>query len=145
MLGLAVPAQALKMAMDKGLDLVEISPNANPPVCKIMDYGKFKYEMQKKAHAAKKKQKVVEIKEVKVRPTIAIGDYNVKLRNAKRFIEEGNKVKFILAFKGREVTHSEIGFAVIKRFKDDLGDTIKVEVEPKQEGKQIFMLVSPKQ
>lgn len=131
------------MAGDRGLDLVEISPNASPPVCKLMNYGKYRYELQKKAQAAKKKQKVVEIKEIKVRPTIADGDYNVKLRSAKKFLEEGNKVRVSLQFRGREIMHDAVGFAVIKRFKDDLEGIAKVEVEPKMEGKQIFMIMVP--
>jgi translation initiation factor IF-3 len=109
-----------------------------------MDYGKFKYEAQKKEQAAKKKQKVVDIKEIKVRPTIADGDYQVKLRKAKKFIEEGNKVRFSLVFKGREITHDEVGYAVIQRVKEDLEDLVKIDVEPKMEGRQIFMIVSPK-
>ncbi len=136
--------QGMKMAQERGLDLVEISPNANPPVCKIMNYGKFKYEVQKKAQAARKNQKVVETKEIKVRPTIADGDYQVKLKNAQKFLSNGDKVRFTLMFKGREITHNEVGFAVITRFKNDLSAVAKVEVEPKLEGKQIFMLVSPK-
>lgn len=143
MLGVITPMEGMRMARDRGLDLVEVSPNANPPVCKIMNFGKYKYEVQKKAQEAKKKQKVVETKEIKVRPTIAIGDYQIKLRNAKKFLEEGNKVKFTLMFKGREITHNEVGFAVISKFKDDLEGLCKVEVEPKLEGRNIFMLVSP--
>jgi translation initiation factor IF-3 len=144
MIGVVSPMQGMKMAQERGLDLVEISPNANPPVCKIMNYGKFKYEVQKKAQAARKNQKVVETKEIKVRPTIADGDYQVKLKNAQKFLSNGDKVRFTLMFKGREITHNEVGFAVITRFKNDLSAVAKVEVEPKLEGKQIFMLVSPK-
>jgi translation initiation factor IF-3 len=144
MMGVVQPAQGLKMAQERGLDLVEISPNANPPVCKIMNYGKFKYEVQKKSQEARKKQKIVETKEIKVRPTIAGGDYQVKLRNAQKFLSNGDKVRFTLMFRGREVTHNEVGFAVISKFKQDLQDVARVEVEPKLEGKQIFMLMSPK-
>jgi translation initiation factor IF-3 len=144
MMGVVQPAQGLKMAQERGLDLVEISPNANPPVCKIMNYGKFKYEVQKKSQEARKKQKIVETKEIKVRPTIAGGDYQVKLRNAQKFLGNGDKVRFTLMFRGREVTHNEVGFAVISKFKQDLEAIARVEVEPKLEGKQIFMLMSPK-
>lgn len=143
-MGVVQPAQGLKMAQERGLDLVEISPNANPPVCKIMNYGKFKYEVQKKSQEARKKQKIVETKEIKVRPTIAGGDYQVKLRNAQKFLSNGDKVRFTLMFRGREVTHNEVGFAVISKFKQDLEAIARVEVEPKLEGKQIFMLMSPK-
>lgn len=144
MLGVVTPMQGMRMAQERGLDLVEISPNAAPPVCKIMNFGKYKYEVQKKAQQAKKNQKVVEVKEIKVRPTIAEGDYQVKLRNAIKFIKEGNKVRFSLMFKGREVTHEEVGFAVINRLKADISDIAKIEVQPKMEGKQIFMVVGPK-
>lgn len=144
MLGVMTPYNALKLAMERGLDLVEISPNAKPPVCKIMNHGKYKYELQKKAQAAKKKQKVVETKEIKVRPTIAEGDYQVKLRNAIKFIGEGDKVRVSLQFKGREITHEEVGFAVINKFKADLAEHAKVEVEPRMEGRQIFMIMVPK-
>jgi translation initiation factor IF-3 len=144
MVGVITPAQGVKLAQEKGLDLVEISPNAKPPVCKVMNFGKYKYELQKKSQAAKKNQKVVDTKEIKVRPTIAEGDYQVKLRNAKKFLGDGNKVKFLLVFKGREITHNEFGFAVINKFKEDLIDLGRIEVEPKMEGKQIFMIVAPK-
>ena len=144
MLGVVALVQAQKLARDKGLDLVEISPNTNPPVCKILDYSKYKYELQKKARLAKKNQKVVETKEIKVRPTIAEGDYQVKFRNATRFIKNGDKVRFSLQFKGREVTHEEVGFNVINKFKRDMDDVAKVEVQPKKEGKQIFMIMVPK-
>lgn len=144
MLGVVSPIQGMRMAQEKGLDLVEISPNASPPVCKIMNYGKFKYEVQKKLQEARKKQKTIETKEIKVRPTIAAGDYQVKLRNAQKFLSNGDKVRVTLVFRGREVTHNEVGFAVIARFKQDLEAFARVEVEPKLEGKQIFMLMSPK-
>jgi translation initiation factor IF-3 len=144
MLGVMTPTQGIKIAREKGLDLVEISPNANPPVCKVLSFGKYKYELQKKAQHARKNQKVVETKEIKVRPTIAEGDYQVKLRNAVRFLKQGDKVRFSLVFKGREVTHEEVGFEVINRFKADLEESCRVEVEPKMEGKQIFMILSPK-
>ncbi len=143
-LGVMTPGNALRLAMERGLDLVEISPNAKPPVCKIMNHGKYKYELQKKAQAAKKKQKIVETKEIKVRPTIAEGDYQVKLKNAIKFLDEGNKVRISLQFKGREITHEEVGFAVINRFKIDLVDQAKVETDAKLEGRQIFMIMVPK-
>ncbi|AIF81997.1 translation initiation factor IF-3 [endosymbiont of Acanthamoeba sp. UWC8] len=133
----------MELARRVGLDLVEISPNAEPPVCKVMDFGKYKYEIQKKAQEAKKKQKVVEIKEIKIRPNIAEGDYGVKLKNARKFIAEGNKVRVSLQFKGREITHNELGFAVIQKFKADMSDVAKVELEPKLEGKQIFLVIIP--
>jgi translation initiation factor IF-3 len=144
MLGVMSSAEAQRLARERGLDLVEISPNTNPPVCKILEYSKYKYELQKKAKLAKKNQKVVETKEVKVRPTIAEGDYQVKLKNAIRFLEDGDKVRFSLQFKGREVTHEEVGYNVINKFKRDLDDIAKVEVQPKKEGKQIFMIMVPK-
>ena len=143
MIGVVLPKQGLELARRVGLDLVEISPNAEPPVCKVMDFGKYKYEIQKKAQEAKKKQKVVEIKEIKIRPNIAEGDYGVKLRNARKFIAEGNKVRVSLQFKGREITHNELGFAVIQKFKADMSDVAKVELEPKLEGKQIFLVIIP--
>lgn len=135
--------EAKKQAATAGLDLVEISPNSAPPVCRIMDLGKYKYALQKKAQEAKKKQKVIETKEIKIRPNIAEGDYGVKLRNARNFLKEGNKLRISLAFRGREITHDEVGFAVIKRFREDLLDIARVEVEPKLEGRQIFMMVAP--
>ena len=144
MIGVIATDAAIKMAKKAGFDLVEISPNANPPVCKIMDYGKFRYEQQKRAQAAKKKQKVVETKEIKVRPNIADGDYQTKLRHAQEFINAGNKVRVSLQFRGREITHEDIGLGVIERFKKDIEEIAKVEVEPKKEGRQIFMVVCPK-
>ncbi|MBS0236170.1 MAG: translation initiation factor IF-3 [Proteobacteria bacterium] len=144
MVGVTSVATAINMARDAGLDLVEISPNAAPPVCKIMDYGKYKYELQKKAQEAKRKQKVVETKEIKLRPNIAEGDYQVKLRNANKFIAEGDKVRVSLMFRGREIAHSDIGIALMDRLKKDLELNAKIEVEPKFEGRQIFMVVVPK-
>ncbi len=144
MLGVMNVREAISLALERGLDLVEISPNADPPVCKITDYGKYKYEAQKKANEAKKKQKVVETKEIKLRPNIAEGDYAVKLRNSLKFLNDGNKVRICLMFKGREVTHEEVGFALINRFKEDLELHCKIEVQPKMEGKQIFMIVTSK-
>lgn len=135
---------ALRMAMDLGLDLVEIVPNADPPVCRIMDFGKFKFEQQKKANAARKKQKVVEIKELKFRPTTDEGDYIIKLRNLRRFIAEGDKVKINIRFKGREMAHTELGVAMAKRLQEDLKDEVTIESYPRLEGRQMIMMVAPK-
>ena len=135
---------ALRMAMDLGLDLVEIVPNADPPVCRIMDFGKFKFEQQKKANAARKKQKVVEIKELKFRPTTDEGDYVIKLRNLRRFIAEGDKVKVNIRFKGREMAHTELGVAMAKRLQEDLKDEVTIESYPRLEGRQMIMMVAPK-
>ena len=135
---------ALRMAMDLDLDLVEIVPNSDPPVCRIMDFGKFKFEQQKKANAAKKKQKVVEIKELKFRPTTDDGDYDIKLRNLRRFIAEGDKVKVNIRFKGREMAHTELGIAMAKRLQDDLKDEVIIESFPRLEGRQMIMMVAPK-
>jgi translation initiation factor IF-3 len=131
------------MAMEAELDLVEISPQADPPVCKILDYGKYKYEQQKKAAEARKKQKVIEVKEIKVRPGIEDHDYNVKMRSARRFLEEGNKVKVTLRYRGREMAHQEIGMQLLNRMKEDLKDVIKVEQEPRAEGRQVIMILTP--
>ncbi len=144
MMGVMSLRDALKEAENADLDLVEISPNANPPVCKITDFGKYKYEQEKRQHEAKKKQKVVETKEIKVRPNIAVGDFNIKLKNAEKFLKEGNKVKFSMQFRGREITHSEVGMEVINRFKDNLAEISKVDHSPKMEGRNIFMVLSPK-
>ncbi|MBX6747805.1 MAG: translation initiation factor IF-3, partial [Acetobacteraceae bacterium] len=127
MLGVMSTREALMRAYDAGLDLLEVSPNAVPPVCKILDYGKYKYEQQKKANEARKKQKIVEIKEVKVRPNIDDHDYDVKMRAMKSFIEEGDKVKVTLRFRGREMAHQDLGIKVLERIRGDLGDSIKVE------------------
>jgi translation initiation factor IF-3 len=127
-----------------GLDLVEISPNAVPPVCKILDYGKYKYEQQKKANEARKKQKVVEIKEIKVRPNIDDHDYDVKMKQMRNFIGEGDKVKVTLRFRGREMAHQELGVKVLERIRNDLTELVKVEQMPKLENRQMVMVVSPK-
>ena len=132
------------MAMEAGMDLVEISPNTNPPVCKIMDYGKFKYSAQKKAAEARKKQKVVEIKEIKLRPMIDDHDYDVKMRSMKRFFEEGDKVKVTLRFRGREMAHQELGIQLLERVKSDAAALAKVEQEPKFEGRQMIMVLAPR-
>ncbi len=144
MIGIMNTRDALRSARDNALDLVEISPNAEPPVCKIIDFGKYRYEQQKKASESRKNQKVVETKEIKVRPNIGSGDYAVKLRNAARFIADKNKVRISMQFKGREITHIDVGLVVINRFKSDLIEITKVELEPKREGKQIFMILAPK-
>lgn len=144
MMGVMSLRDALKEAENVDLDLVEISPNATPPVCKITDFGKYKYEQEKRQHEAKKKQKVVETKEIKVRPNIAVGDFNIKLKNAEKFLKDGNKVKFSMQFRGREITHSEVGMEVINRFKDNLAEISKIDHMPKMEGRNIFMVLSPK-
>ena len=135
---------AIKMAADAGMDLVEISPNVSPPVCKIMDYGKYKYSAQKKAAEARKKQKVVEIKEIKLRPMIDDHDYEVKMRSMKRFFEEGDKVKVTLRFRGREMAHQELGTQLLERVKTDVSTLAKVEQEPKFEGRQMIMVLAPR-
>jgi translation initiation factor IF-3 len=135
---------ALRIAEDAGLDLVEISPNATPPVCKILDYGKYRFLEQKKANEARKKQKTVEVKEVKLRPGIDDHDYDVKMRAMKGFFEEGNKVKITLRFRGREMAHQDIGLRVLDRVKSDVGDLAKVEQEPNFEGRQVVMVLAPR-
>jgi translation initiation factor IF-3 len=142
-IGVVTTREAMAMADENGLDLVEISPNAEPPVCKILDYGKYKYEMQKKASEARKKQKVVDIKEIKLRPGIGDHDYQVKLRAARGFLEEGDKVKVTLRFRGREMAHMDLGMAVLKRMKEDLSDLGKTEMEPRLEGRQMMMIIGP--
>ena len=142
-LGVMQLKQAIQMAKDEGLDLIEISPNANPPVCKIMDMGKYKYDLQKKANQAKKKQKIVSLKEIKLRPGTEIHDYNFKIKNAKKFISKGDKVKFTVKFKGREMQHVELGKNLMKRIIDDTKDIGKVETHPKFEGRQMIMIFSP--
>ena len=141
--GLITPDDAVKMAEDVGLDLVEISPNANPPVCKIMDFGKFKYETQKKANEAKKKQKIIEVKEVKFRPNIDIHDYEVKMRSVTKFLEGGDKVKVTMRFRGREMAHQEIGRDLLQKISKDLEGLGKIESMPKMEGRQIIMVAGP--
>ena len=136
--------EALAMAQEAGLDLVEIQPNGDPPVCRIMDFGKFKFEQQKKAHAARKKTKQVEIKELKFRPTTDIGDYTIKLRNLRRFLEEGDKVKITVRFRGREMAHMELGTRLLNRVKEDTGKMAKVESEPRVEGRQMVMVLAPR-
>jgi translation initiation factor IF-3 len=144
MIGVMSAREALIRAYDVGLDLVEISPNAVPPVCKILDYGKYKYEQQKKANEARKKQKVVEIKEIKVRPNIDDHDYDVKMKQMKNFIGEGDKVKVTLRFRGREMAHQELGVKVLERIRSDLTELVKVEQMPKLENRQMVMVIAPK-
>jgi translation initiation factor IF-3 len=135
---------ALQKAQDAGLDLVEIAPNSSPPVCKILDYGKYKYQAQKKAAEARKKQKVVEVKEIKLRPMIDDHDYEVKMRSMQRFFEEGDKVKVTLRFRGREMAHQELGYQLLNRVKDDTLKIAKVEQEPRFEGRQVVMVLAPR-
>ena len=142
-LGIVSIMEALRLAGEADVDLVEISPTAIPPVCRLMDYGKFKYGEQKKAAEAKSKQKVIEIKEVKFRPGTDDGDYNIKVRNIKRFLEDGDKCKITLRFRGREITHQEIGLALLARIRDELADLILVEQFPKLEGRQMVMMIAP--
>jgi translation initiation factor IF-3 len=142
-LGVVSLMEALRMAGDLDVDLVEISATAVPPVCRLMDYGKFKYQEQKKAAEAKAKQTVIEIKEIKFRPGTDDGDYNIKLRNIKRFLAEGDKCKITLRFRGREITHQEIGMALLNRIRTELGDLILIEQFPKLEGRQMIMMIAP--
>jgi len=144
MVGIVGRNEALDMAADAGLDLVEVAPNADPPVCKILDYGKFKYEEQKKKNEARKKQKIIEVKEIKLRPSIDDHDYQVKMRSMNKFIEEGDKVKVTMRFRGRELAHQELGMNVLMRVRDDLEEIAKVEQMPRMEGRQMTMVVSPK-
>jgi translation initiation factor IF-3 len=142
--GVKTIGEAMRMAADVGLDLVEISPNSDPPVCKILDFGKFKYEEQKKANVARKKQKVIEIKEIKLRPNIDTHDYEVKMKAAKGFLEEGDKVKVTLRFRGRELAHQHRGLEVLHRVQGELSPLAKVEQFPTMEGRQMTMVMSPK-
>lgn len=142
--GVITPGRAMAMAEELGLDLVEISPNAVPPVCKIMDFGKFKYEQQKKEAEARKKQKIIEIKEIKFRPGTDTHDYEVKMRSVKKFLEEGDKVKVTLRFRGREMAHQELGLDLLKRVAADVEAIAKIENMPKLEGRQMVMMIGPK-
>ena len=144
MQGVMTTRDAMLRAFSVGLDLLEISPNAEPPVVKILDYGKFKYEQQKKKNEARKKQKVIEIKEVKVRPNIDENDYQVKLRAMRSFIEEGDKVKVTLRFRGREMAHQDLGVKVLERIRDDMDERTKVEQMPRMENRQMIMVLSPR-
>ena len=142
-LGTLSTREAINIAKQEGLDLIEISPNANPPVCKIIDIGKYKYDQQKKAHKAKKKQKIMNLKEIKLRPVTEIHDYNFKIKNAQKFLTKGDKVKFTVQFRGREMQHTNLGYELMKRITEDTINLGKVEVEPKFEGKQIIMIIQP--
>ncbi len=144
MVGVVATAEAIKMAEAVGLDLVEVSPAASPPVCKILDYGKYKYEVQKKAHEARRKQKVIVVKEIKLRPTIDKHDLEIKMRHVLEFIEEGDKVRISMRFRGREMDHMNIGYQVLDRIQEQLKEIAKIESAPRSEGKQIVMLVGPK-
>ncbi len=144
MVGVVAVEEALERAADVGLDLVEISPNADPPVCKILDYGKFKYEAQKKRNEARKKQRIIDVKEIKMRPNIDDHDYEVKMRSMRRFLGDGDKVKVTLRFRGRELAHQDIGMRVLQRVQDDLQELAKVEAFPKMEGRQMVMVVAPR-
>ena len=144
MVGVTPIREALAMAADAGLDLVEISPNAVPPVCKILDFGKFKYEIQKKRNEARKKQKVIDVKEIKLRPGIDAHDYDVKMRSVTRFLEEGDKVKVTMRFRGREMVHQEIGAQVLERVRTQFDAAAKVEQMPRLEGRQMVMVLAPR-
>lgn len=143
-IGIVSLAEALRLSEEADVDLVEIAPNASPPVVRLMDYGKFRYQEQKKAHEAKQKQKVISVKEVKFRPGTDEGDYNIKLRNAMRFLEEGDKCKITLRFRGREMAHQDIGMRMLERLKGDLEEVGQVEQFPKMEGRQMVMILAPK-
>ena len=142
-LGTLNTQEAINIAKQEGLDLIEISPNANPPVCKIINIGKYKYDLQKKANKAKKKQKIINLKEIKLRPVTEIHDYNFKIKNAQKFLEKGDKVKFTVKFRGREMQHTHLGDKLMDRIINDTAELGKVEVKPKMEGRQIIMIVQP--
>jgi translation initiation factor IF-3 len=142
--GIVPTSEAKRLAEEAGLDLVEISPTAAPPVCRIMNFGKFQYEEAKKRHAAKKKQKQIQVKEVKFRPGTDVGDYQVKLRNLIKFLENGDKAKITLRFRGREMAHQELGMQLLKRVEEDLKDLGMVEQHPRMEGRQMVMVIAPK-
>ena len=142
-LGILRTNEAITMAKEQGLDLIEIAPTANPPVCKIMDMGKYKYDAQKKANLAKKKQKIISLKEIKMRPVTETHDYEFKVKNAKKFIAKGDKVKFTIRFKGRELQHSHLGNELMAKIKEDMKEIGKVELHPKFDGKQMIMVIQP--
>ena len=142
--GVVSLTDALQRAEESGLDLVEISPNSDPPVCKVMDFGKYKYETQKRRNEARKKQKTIDVKEIKMRPNIDVHDYDVKMRSIVKFIGEGDKVKVTMRFRGREMAHQDLGMKVLERVRDDLGEAAKVEQFPKMEGRQMTMVMVPK-
>lgn len=143
-IGVVPRSQALQAAEEAGLDLVEVAPNAEPPVCKILDYGRFKYEAQKKKNEARKRQKTIDVKEVKMRPGIDQHDYDIKMRSVRRFLDEGDKVKVTLRFRGREMVHQDIGVRVLQRVREELDEIAKVEQFPKMEGRQLIMVIAPK-
>lgn len=143
-MGIVDTDSALAMAEEEGLDLVEVSPNADPPVCKILDYGKLKYQEQKKASEARKKQKTVDVKEIKMRPNIDTHDYDVKMRNVVKFLTGGDKVKLTMRFRGREMAHQDLGMDVLNRVKEETAEIAKVEAMPKMEGRQMIMVIAPK-
>jgi len=144
MVGVISKAEGLEIAFQASLDLVEISPNADPPVCKVLDYGKFKYEAQKKANEARKKQKVIDVKEIKMRPGIDEHDYQVKMRSVKRFLDDGDKVKLTIRFRGREMAHQELGMKVLDRVREEVDELAKVEQFPRTEGRLMTMVIAPK-
>jgi translation initiation factor IF-3 len=144
MVGVKPILEALRMAADVGLDLVEISPTADPPVCKVLDFGKYKYESQKRKNEARKNQKVIEVKEIKMRPGIDDHDYDVKMRSIHRFLDEGDKVKVTMRFRGREMVHQELGMQVLDRVRADLDTLAKIEQYPRMEGRQMVMVMAPK-
>ena len=143
-IGVVTPTRAMALAEEAGLDLVEISPNAEPPVCKIMDFGKFKYEQQKREAEARKKQKIIEIKEIKFRPGTDKHDYDVKMRSVLKFLDEGDKVKVTLRFRGRELAHGQLGMKLLQRVQEDMAEEAKVEQYPRMEGRQMLMVIAPK-
>tara|TARA_B100000686_G_C16766390_1_gene962101 strand:- start:236 stop:685 length:450 start_codon:yes stop_codon:yes gene_type:complete len=143
MIGIVPLEKGLKLATESGLDLVEVSPSANPPVCKVIEYGKFKYAAQKKAAEARKKQKIIEVKEIKFRPNIDDNDYEIKLKSLRKFISAGDKVKVTMRFRGRELSHQDLGVKVLQRIRDDLEETVKIEQYPKLEGKQMVQIFAP--
>ena len=143
MIGVVPTREALERAADVGLDLVEVSPSAVPPVCKILDYGKFKYEAQKRANAARKKQRTIEVKEIKMRPNIDDNDYNTKMKKVFSFLDEGDKVKVTMRFRGRELAHQDIAMGVLSRVRDEVGERAKIEQFPRMEGRQMIMIMAP--
>ncbi len=144
MVGVISKEEGLEIAFEAGLDLVEVSPNADPPVCKVLDYGKYKYEAQKKANEARKKQKIIDIKEIKMRPGIDEHDYQVKMRSVRRFLDEGDKVKMTIRFRGREMAHQELGMKVLDRVREEVDELAKVEQFPRTEGRLMTMVIAPK-
>ncbi len=144
MVGVISKEEGLEIAFEAGLDLVEISPNADPPVCKVLDYGKYQYEAQKKANEARKKQKVIDVKEIKMRPGIDEHDYQVKMRSVKRFLDDGDKVKMTIRFRGREMAHQELGMKVLDRVREEVDELAKVEQFPRTEGRLMTMVIAPK-